>query len=81
MSPLSVESLNEDDAGSHDDQHEKVMVQSSPSLESRPLPYPQHWMYCITSMQKEGSGYSCTFFMFSRGICIEPMGCEMSCDF
>ena len=51
------------------------------SLESRPLPFPQRWMYCITSTRKEGSGNSCTVFVFSRGVCIEPMGCEMSCDF
>ena len=38
-------------------------------------------MYCITSTQKEGSGDSCMVFVFSRGICIEPMGCKMSCDF
>ena len=32
-------------------------------------------MYCITNTQKEGSGNSCTVFVFSRGIRIEPMGC------
>ena len=52
-----------------------------PSLEPRPLPFPQRWMYCITSTRRERSGNSCTVFVFSRGICIEPMGCEMSCDF
>ena len=30
--------------------------------------------------RKGRSGNSCTVFVCSRGICIEPMGCEMSCD-
>ena len=31
-------------------------------------------------MRREGSGDSCTVFVFSGGICEEPMGCEMSHD-
>ena len=34
-----------------------------PSLEPRPLLFPQHWMYCITSTRKGGSGNSCTVFV------------------
>ena len=34
----------------------------------------------ITSTRGEGSGDSCTVFVCSRGICIEPMGCEVSHD-
>ena len=30
--------------------------------------------------ERERSGNSCTAFVCSRGICPEPMGCEMSCD-
>ena len=35
------------------------------SLASRPLPFAQRWMYCITSTRKEGSGDSCTVFVCS----------------
>ena len=33
------------------------------SLEPRPLPSPQRWMYCITSTRREGSGDYCTVFV------------------
>ena len=50
------------------------------SLVFRPCYF--HSAGCITSPArgKEGSGNSCTVFVCSRGICPEPMGCEMSCD-
>ena len=40
--------------------------------------FPQRWIYCITSTRKRLETF--TVFMCSRGICIEPMGCEISDD-
>ena len=49
------------------------------ALDLYPDPHiPWHWMYCITSTQKDWSVNSCTDFVCSRGICMEPMGCQLS---
>ena len=44
------------------------------------VPGPSFPQYYITSTLKGGSGNFCMDFVHSRGICIEPMGCELSHD-
>ena len=57
-----------------------LLLMTELSLVTRPSPTSQRWMYCIASTWKEGegSGDSCTVFVYSGGICEDRVGCEIS---
>ena len=40
------------------------------SLVNQTTPFPQRWMYCITSTGKGGSGHSCTVCLANIGMWI-----------